>query len=170
MWPPATFKEKEKKNRTKRNLWLFDSPPIRTCCIYPETWNVSDNSVCIFHLVQCQVHGWDLKEGYGFLDSLHVDIYIYIYISTDWVKYSKAYYYFCWACYSYENNYILLNASYLIHAPDINLLGLVLLIFRRAIHGDLSSKLHLWPATLAVTCVLLNLLHANMSVRSLVIN
>ena len=75
-----------KKNRTKRNLWLFDSPPTRTRCIYPETWNVSDNSVCIFHLVQCEVHGWDLKKGYGFLDGLHVDIHVYI--STDWVKWN----------------------------------------------------------------------------------
>jgi len=37
---PAAFIGKQKKNRTKRNPQLFDSPP--TCCIYPATWNLSD--------------------------------------------------------------------------------------------------------------------------------
>ena len=169
MWPPATFKEKEKKNRTKRNLWLFDSPPIRTCCIHAETWNVSDNSVCIFHLVQCQVHGWDLKEGYGFLDSLHVDIpgnYIYIYQLTEWNIPKHITIFVELVTVMRINTFKCLLSN----TRPRHLLGLVLLIFHRAIHGDLSSKLHLRPATLAVTCVLLNLLHANMSVWSLVIN
>ena len=33
--PRLLSQEKQKKNRTKRNPWLFDSPP--TCCIYSPT-------------------------------------------------------------------------------------------------------------------------------------
>ena len=40
---PATFIGKWKKNRTKRNPKPFDSLP--TCCIYPATWNLTDNPV-----------------------------------------------------------------------------------------------------------------------------
>ena len=39
VFSPAAFIGKWKKNRTKRNPWLLDSPP--TCCIYPATWNFS---------------------------------------------------------------------------------------------------------------------------------
>ena len=46
---PATFKGRKKKSRTKRNPYLFDTPP--TCWIYLATWNLNDSLVYCTYLV-----------------------------------------------------------------------------------------------------------------------
>ena len=79
MWPPATFIVKQKKSRTKRNPWLFDSPA--TCCISPATWNLSDSpacgnqtylslirgtpgNTCDFTKVSLENNGWGCRVGH----------------------------------------------------------------------------------------------------------